>query len=177
LVQHQGSHRHLVHQSDHRVPERRTDQAGAGRPLRRQRQPRAHHPGLLGRRPLRHWRARERCRRGELDPSGRPDLRVRQLARPPQADRAGRAGYAGGNRRQSDCAAELARQRDGPVERRAGTGEEGDREVAVRLGEGRGLHSAGPARYGDRAHCAERSAGAEGHVGPAPATDGWADRA
>ena len=56
LVEHQGPHRRLVHQPDHRIPQRRRVQAGTGLPFRRQRQPRPDHPRLLARHPLRRRR-------------------------------------------------------------------------------------------------------------------------
>ena len=49
LVEHQGPHRRLVHQPDHRIPQRRRLQAGTGLPFRCQRRSRPDHPRLLAR--------------------------------------------------------------------------------------------------------------------------------
>ena len=79
LVEHQGPHRHLVHQPHHRIPQRRRGQAGTGLPLRRNDNP-TRSSRLLARRPLRRRRELQHPRRRRLEQSHRPDFRLLQLA-------------------------------------------------------------------------------------------------
>ena len=159
LVEHQGTRRRLVHQPDHRIPQRRRLQAGTGLPFRRQRQPRPDHPGLLARHALRRRRELQHRRRRRVEQGHRPDLRLLQRAGRPQSPLPGRPRHAGRHRRQPHRAARLEGQRHRSVAGRARPGQEREGPVALRLGQRRGLPAQGRARERHRATRAQRSAG------------------
>ena len=126
-------------------------QAGTGLPLRRQRQPRPDHPRLLARQPLRRRRAvqhRRRARSGTRS-SARSSSTVNSLDKPTPttpADLDTLAATAGNPTVPPPGTTTPTRL----VAGRARPGEEGKRQVALRLGQRRGLSAQERARHRDR---------------------------